>query len=167
MMACLVNVNAKGTYRGFVSIGPSFGHGVSLDFTTVHGYQFNKNWFAGIGVGLINSIRTETSNNFYVHYEELSIPIFIKVRFDILSEKALTWFADANIGYAILDDGFVAQPVYASTMIGLRQRLAERLGLNFGVGASLVPSSKLEAEYNWSGHRKTAFKFNVKLGVDF
>ena len=171
MIACMVNANAQGSYRGFVDVGPSFGHGVSLDITTAHGYQFNQNWFAGIGTGLVNILNTHIHDgdgkNSTTRTEMLSIPLFVKLRFDILSEKALTWFADANIGYAIFPySDFEAEPVYASTMIGLRRRLTERFGLNFGIGVSLVPST-FEESYNYKYTKESAIKFNIKVGIDF
>ena len=165
MMACFVNANAKGTYRGFFDAGPSITNGFSLDITTTHGYQFNQNWFLGAGTGLINIIESY-NNNFDTG---LSLPIFAKVRFDNLSEKDLTWFTEANIGCAIVEDDF---PLYLSFLTGLRKRLTERLGLNFGIGFSLVPgeedySGYSSYSYYYYSEPVSVFKLNIKVGIDF
>ena len=160
MIASLVNVNAQGTYRGFLDVAPSIGNGFSFDITTAHGYQFNRNWFLGAGVGLVNIIETIYEGAGQGCYEELSIPIFAKVRFDNLSEKELTFFAEGNIGYAVVCDG---EPIYASLIVGMRKRLTERMGLNFGVGFSIVPS----ASWDYGTDQTTAPKFNIKVGIDF
>ncbi len=159
MIASVMSVNAQGGYRGFFEVTPSLGHGVSFDVTTAHGWQFNQNWFLGAGVGAVNILNTYEGPWFDMYSETLSVPIFAKVRFDLLSEKALTWFADLNIGYVVYQDDDVYKP-YSSFSVGARHRLTERFGLNFGVGCSVVPSVT-DYEDN------AAFKFNVKIGVDF
>lgn len=171
MIASLVNVNAQGTYRGFVDVGPSIGNGFSIDITTAHGWQFNQNWFLGAGIGAINCI--ETYNYQYYgdggkeSYEGISLPIFAKVRFDNLGEKSLTFFAEANLGYSIVASyGDSDNPLYASLAVGLRKRLTERIGLNYGIGFSIVPSYYCDySDCDEGGD--SAFKFNVKVGIDF
>lgn len=162
VIASLVNVNAQGTYRGFVDVAPSIGNGFSIDITTAHGYQFNQNWFLGAGVGCVNLIETYNSDT---NYECNSVPIFAKVRFDNLSEKELTFFAEGNIGYCVVTniDGW-GNPLYTSLTVGMRKRLTERMGINFGVGFSIVPS---EYYNGYDDYDESAFKFNVKVGVDF
>ena len=174
MIACMVNANAQGSYRGFVDVGPSFGHGVSLDITTAHGYQFNKNWFAGIGTGLVNIIETSVyeSKSGIQNVEECYFPIFAKVRYDILSEKALTWFADANIGYAFTSNYMdTGRPLYAAALFGVRHRLTEKLGLNIGVGCSVIPSFRFRYSSSTSiediEEKQSTIKFNIKVGIDF
>lgn len=170
MIASLVNVNAQGTYRGFVDVAPSIGNGFSIDITTAHGWQFNQNWFLGAGVGVVNILETYNSDT---NEEELSLPIFAKVRFDNLSEKDLTFFAEGNIGYCVVTNiGGWGNPLYSTFAVGMRKRLTERMGLNFGVGFSIVPSEYYESYYNgnyweYSDYDDSAFKFNVKVGIDF
>ncbi len=166
VMASMVNVNAQGTYRGFLDLGPSFGNGFSLDFTTAHGWQFNQNWFLGAGVGAVNVIETYNSDT---NDEMISVPIFAKVRFDNLSEKVLTFFTEGNIGYCVhCNGGSAGFPLYASFMLGMRHRLTEKMGLNFGVGFSIVPSESYESNsYYYYDDDDSALKFNIKVGVDF
>ena len=159
VIASVMNVNAQG-YRGFFEVTPSLGHGVSFDVTTAHGWQFNQNWFVGAGIGAVNVLETE---DFLYEYEEnISMPIFAKVRFDLLSEKVLTWFADLNVGYVACSELDAYLQLYSSLSVGMRYRLTERFGLNFGVGCSLVPS-----DYYYYAYGSSAFKLNVKVGIDF
>lgn len=165
VLVSVMGVKAQGGYRGFVDVGPSIsGSGVSLDITTAHGYQFNKNWFLGGGVGLINIIETQKDKDYdYYEGEWLSIPIFLKVRFDMLSEKSWTFFAEANLG-PCYDLEYEGVYFYGSTMLGVRKRIKEKLGINIGVGCSIIPSCY---ENGWDYEPQPVAKFNIKVGVDF
>lgn len=165
MLVSVMGVKAQGGYRGFVDVGPSIGgSGVSLDVTTAHGYQFNKNWFLGGGVGLINIIETYDDDYDHVYNGEyVSIPIFLKVRFDMLSEKSWTFFAEESIGPSYdIDGGDIY--FYSSTMVGVRKRITERIGINFGIGCSVIPGWY---EDSWDYELQPVAKFNIKVGVDF
>lgn len=165
ILVSVVGVKAQGGYRGFVDVGPSIGErGVSLDVTTAHGYQFNKNWFLGGGIGLINIIETSDYDSYYDSEEWISIPLFAKVRFDMLSEKSWTFFAEANLG-PCYDLEYEGVYFYGSTMLGVRKRITERIGINMGIGCSVIPSSYYSYEY-YDEVEPTA-KFNIKVGVDF
>ncbi|MBQ1987914.1 MAG: hypothetical protein II235_07315 [Muribaculaceae bacterium] len=165
ILVSVVGVKAQGGYRGFVDVGPSIGErGVSLDVTTAHGYQFNKNWFLGGGIGLINIIETSDYDSYYDSEEWISIPLFAKVRFDMLSEKSWTFFAEANLG-PCYDLEYEGVYFYGSTMLGVRKRITERIGINMGIGCSVIPSSYYSSEY-YDEVEPTA-KFNIKVGVDF
>ena len=165
MLVSVMGVKAQGGYRGFVDVGPSIGgSGVSLDVTTAHGYQFNKNWFLGGGIGLINIIETSDYDSYYDSEEWISIPLFAKVRFDMLSEKSWTFFAEANLG-PCYDLEYEGVYFYGSTMLGVRKRITERIGINMGIGCSVIPSSYYSSEY-YDEVEPTA-KFNIKVGVDF
>lgn len=165
ILVSVVGVKAQGGYRGFVDVGPSIGErGVSLDVTTAHGYQFNKNWFLGGGIGLINIIETSDYYSYYDSEEWISIPLFAKVRFDMLSEKSWTFFAEANLG-PCYDLEYEGVYFYGSTMLGVRKRITERIGINMGIGCSVIPSSYYSYEY-YDEVEPTA-KFNIKVGVDF
>ena len=164
MLVCVMGVKAQGGYRGFVDIGPSIGdRGVSLDVTTAHGYQFNKNWFLGGGIGLINIIETYYDECGAYWGESISIPLFAKVRFDMLSEKSWTFFAEESIGPSYdIDGGDIY--FYSSTMVGVRKRITERIGINFGIGCSIIPGWY---EDSWDYELQPVAKFNIKVGVDF
>ena len=165
ILVSVVGVKAQGGYRGFVDVGPSIGErGVSLDVTTAHGYQFNKNWLLGGGIGLINIIETSDYDSYYDSEEWISIPLFAKVRFDMLSEKSWTFFAEANLG-PCYDLEYEGVYFYGSTMLGVRKRITERIGINMGIGCSVIPSSYYSSEY-YDEVEPTA-KFNIKVGVDF
>lgn len=165
MLVCVMGVKAQGGYRGFVDVGPSIGErGVSLDVTTAHGYQFNKNWFLGGGIGLINIIETSDYDSYYDSEEWISIPLFAKVRFDMLSEKSWTFFAEANLG-PCYDLEYEGVYFYGSTMLGVRKRITERIGINMGIGCSVIPSSYYSSKYD--DEVEPTAKFNIKVGVDF
>ena len=50
-------------------------------------------------------------------------------------------------------------------MLGVRKRITERIGINMGIGCSVIPSSYYSSEY-YDEVEPTA-KFNIKVGVDF
>lgn len=162
MIASVMSVNAQGGYRGFFEVIPSLGHGVSFDVITAHGWQFNQNWFLGAGVGAVNILGTNDDGWCGEDDITLSVPIFAKIRFDLLSEKTLTWFADLNIGCSVCKESEYANLFYSSFSVGMRQQLTEQLGLNYGIGCSLMP-----AYWGHIGGVSKAFKFNVKVGIDF
>ena len=145
MMACFVNTNAKGTYRGFFDAGPTIGEGLGISTSTTHGYQFNKNWFLGAGLGYLYNNNDD---------DTIGLPIFINVRYDRLSEKVWTFYAEYSVGYNVAygsDDA-----IFMSATTGVRKRLAERFGLNFGVGFTVA-----NCKYN------TAGGLCLKIGIDF
>ena len=123
---------------------------------------FNKNWFLGGGIGLINIIETSDYDSYYDSEEWISIPLFAKVRFDMLSEKSWTFFAEANLG-PCYDLEYEGVYFYGSTMLGVRKRITERIGINMGVGCSVIPSSWWDSVQEI----QSVAKFNIKVGVDF
>lgn len=145
VMASMVNVNAQGTYRGFFDVGPTIGDGPGISTTTTHGYQFNKNWFLGAGLGFLFN---DTEEDLF------GTPIFINVRYDRLSEKVWTFYAEYSIGYNLEDAG--DESIFMSATAGIRKRMAEKLGLNFGIGFTAVNNSD-------GGAGGLCFK----VGVDF
>ncbi len=74
----------KGFYN-VTSIGLLFGEGENgfLPFpslTTVNGYQFNKHWFAGLGIG-------------FEHFEWSVLPLFVQAAYDFKNERFTPYIA--------------------------------------------------------------------------
>lgn len=147
LMACLTNANA-GTYRGFFDITPKFPY-YDLELTTTHGWQFNSKLYLGAGTGLIDVLCGEALDD---SDNTTAIPIFVKFRVDNLCEKRWTPFGEIKTG--IYKEIFDAADfgLYLVLQGGVRYALAERLGLNCGLGFSVTSSSSM-------------FTFNI--GIDF
>ena len=145
-MACLTNANA-GTYRGFFDITPKFPY-YDLELTTTHGWQFNSKLYLGAGTGIVNVLFGEGFGDVDNY---MAIPLFIKFRVDNLCEKRWTPFGEIKTGvYGVIVDEDFAGP-YIVLQGGVRYALAERLGLNCGLGFSVC----------------TSCMFTFNIGIDF
>ena len=134
-------------YRGFLEIGPAISlkgnyvysycdysevsHLGYFTFNTTHGYQFNKNWFLGAGIG-INVLD--------------GIPLFLDGRYDFNIGKA-TPFVDFRIIYNFMDSGDSSGMGFAPT-IGYRFNWGRKFSLNLGVGFTFRDMKV------WKGHEE-------------
>lgn len=112
-------------YRAFINLGGGVGVGdyglEKLDFSTVHGYQINPNWFAGIGFGWQ-----------IMDFDFLHCPLFAEGRYDIM-EGNFSPFVGLRLGVAFDEGGSY---FYYAPSLGLR--VANRLNLSFAYDASSV-----------------------------
>lgn len=84
--------------------------GMGFDITYSLGYQFNRNWFVGVGTGYIHSFEDYHCEGFSREYgykwddefrntELRTVPLFAQVRWYMTRKKVSPYF-DAKIGYA-------------------------------------------------------------------
>lgn len=132
-------------------------------FSTSHGYQFNPNFFLGAGLD-------------YEHCNKISsdiLALYLQGRTDITFGR-FTPFGDIRLGYNCVVNG----GVYFSPTVGYRFSWSRKLGLNLGVGLTLVgygydqyeivedPSGYKELHKTGTIHRSIGF-FSFRIGIDF
>lgn len=117
-----------------------------LMFTATGGYQICSPLFVGVGVGAQYWYNSDNNT--------LAIPIFADVRYDLRTSSRWGFFADARVGYTVIDiDGF-----YFTPYVGVRYGLSEKLGLNLGLGYEMQKCNGIDGSCNGIA---------IKFGVDF
>lgn len=143
-------------YKGFIESGFIFDlsdcNANHLNFSTIHGYQFNNYLFLGGGVGINN----------YTDADSYSVPIFANFRVNFM-DKRITPFADITSGYSAGD----VEGGFANMGLGVRFSLARKMAINV----------KLEynyQEYDYSYHSyyyyiesESINGLGVKVGFEF
>ncbi len=128
-----------------------------IDASVSYGYQVATNVRLGAGVGV----------NYFSDLEKSAIPIFALVRFDLPSmhgTKPSGPFVELRAGYAAGD----MSGLYMSPSVGYRLGLSPTMGLNIGVGYTLL-KYKYDFEYL---NAKYDHNFNLgglsfRVGVEF
>jgi hypothetical protein len=135
--------------------------------STSHGYQFNSNLFAGVGLTLDRN----------VDFDEWMFPVFAQVRTD-QNWGGFTPFGDLRIGYNLTDGG----GIYFSPTVGYRFNWGRKMNLNVGVGLTLrgysvekyyddfyeTPDGTSYATTTYIGNsHKARAMFNIRVGIDF
>lgn len=164
--------NPQRGYRGFLDISYSrmnaelfgFLSSVSNDWgiSTVHGYQINPMFFAGVGAEIISC---SPGNNFYV-------PVFGDFRADFKFGR-FTPYADLRAGYAFADNGGFR----FSPSIGYRFNTRRRVGWNLSIGYTFqhVRGSSFQVGSYWDPTHVETYViepynmngFTVRFGLDF
>lgn len=132
-------------------------------FATSHGRQFNPLIFVGAGL----NYEYYTKN-----YGHILAP-FVQGRIDLLLNR-FTPFGDIRLGYNLTNGG----GVYFSPNVGYRFNWGRKVGINLGVGLTVLgytydkyridvsPDEYLLMTCIGKGHGSQAF-FTFKLGFDF
>lgn len=164
-------------YRGFVEAGYSFGVGPQalnrIEISTTHGYQFNKYFFAGVGIG-VNYYTLESTPH---AGRALSKPVFAELRGD-WSGSRISPFVAVKVGYTLRGvhrvEGF-----YFAPAVGLRYATSQGNGWNLSLGYTVqedkrdcpyrVLSASEVGQYEEMCLRKwkNLGAITVKLGFDF
>lgn len=114
-------------------------------FTTIHGYQIDKNFVIGAGTGA----------SFY--NGGAMIPLFLDFRYSFYIDTFTPYlFGDGGLLFNLSDLNNETR-IFINPGIGVKYALSEKLGLNFGVGYWLQAGG--------SSNRDSFI--NVKLGVMF
>lgn len=147
-------------YRGFFDVGYSVGVGDlgegRIETSTVHGYQFNPYFFAGVGVGFS-----------YFHDSEVwGLPIFADFRgeYGNFGSGRVAPFIDFRIGYTPTDiSGF-----YMSPSVGVRYAISPKAGINLSLGYTMQKCDIIVTDgyYYYSGTGNSG-GFTIRLGIDF
>lgn len=124
-------------------------------FTTTHGYQFNKYFFVGAGVGISFITYNFKSASFAIDY-----PIFATGRADWKVGK-VPLFADLRLGTFIKTcRGYNNDRLFINPSIGYHCAWGRKVSLNIGGGLSI---HCLDRSYN-SGWKLMP---SIKVGIEF
>ncbi|GEM_PF-901722 len=95
-----------------------------LGFSNVFGYQINKNFLSGVGIGL---------NSFD---GGIGIPVFLDFRYSLNPKPSgLTPFIAADGGLQIYPDHFSISSIFIQPAIGLQKKLGPKTSLKISVGS--------------------------------
>lgn len=132
--------------------------------STSHGYQINPLFFVGAGIGLENNQKWGT----------WIAPIFAQGRLDLQLGK-FTPFADVRLGWNMTEGG----GVYFSPTVGYRFNWGRKMGVNIGLGLSLIDykiykyegtmdidNGFYELYYAGTYHQVKPY-FSFRVGIDF
>lgn len=131
--------------------------------STSHGFQINPTYFVGAGLSMEK----------YADNDSWLAPVFLQGRADLKLGK-FTPFADIRLGYNTAKNG----DAYLSPTIGYRLNWGRKLGVNLGLGLTVVgyktynyeiseiAPDEYELNYTGSKHAMHAF-FTFRLGIDF
>ena len=134
------NVGIKGFVEGGYTIGAGNSDIFRLSLLGTVGWQFNPNFFVGIGSG----------ENFYTDSKQYSIPIYADIR---VNNKSL--FLDVKAGYSISDiEGF-----YFSPSFGCRLGTKINTAFTFSLGYEYQRSNSLIDGSNNASGLVTRFGF--------
>lgn len=148
-------------YYGTMTLGAFGGSAFTGNLSVVNGFQFNKHWAVGLGIGIEN------------FYNNLYVPLFIEGKYDFL-KKSSTPFVTAGFGYDIpfeITDknkgGILAQG-----LIGFKHQIGEHFGIITGLGFRY---GRLEVEdWNWWNGTQSSIKtiyeinrFDIRFGFIF
>lgn len=122
-------VGIKGFVEGGYTIGDGYSDIFRLSLLGTVGWQFNSNFFVGIGSG----------ENFYTDSKQYSIPIYADFR---INNKSL--FFDVKAGYSISDiEGFYFSPSFGCRLgTKINTAFTFSLGYEFQRSNSLIDGSK-------------------------
>lgn len=166
---------------------------VAFGMNIAEGYQINKMFFAGIGVGgytVIDHFRVKDINENYgygeTHFPAIMLPVFADLRWTLDIGKTVTPFVDLKIGYQFqvaLSDGEISWSYGDEDNLYLRQiagfYFQPTVGLRFGkasafnLGITFNPTINQKIYRGVDGNVATPFKdlksgaLMLSLGADF
>lgn len=161
-IAATAEMPAKG-YRGFVDWSNDiYNSAFYTGLTTTHGYQLNSMFFVGAGVGFEK----------YTEADSWIVPLYADGRADF-NFGGFTPFLDLRLGGNLSEGG----GVFFSPTIGYRYNWGRKVGINFGLGMSVVGYTTEWYSLNYSGGAFSISKyknahdsfcsFSFRLGIDF
>ena len=151
--------NSYAGYRGMFDVNYALGigeHSINrFGLNTIHGYDFNRYIFTGIGVGF----------NYFYDSESFNLPIFADARFLLPFEDNAAFFLDCRIGYSLLD----ANGLYMSPSFGLR--LGRKTAITLSVGYDFQHYDAIYRGHLSDGtyiyEKDNAGAITFRLGMDF
>lgn len=151
--------NSYAGYRGMFDVNYALGigeHSINrFGLSTIHGYDFNRYIFTGIGVGF----------NYFYNSESFNLPIFADARFLLPFEDNAAFFLDCRIGYSLLD----ADGLYMSPSLGLR--LGRKTAITLSIGYDFQHYDAIYCGHLSNGtfiyEKDNAGAIIFRLGMDF
>jgi hypothetical protein len=171
------NNNSVSDYKesGFTNISEiEFGlgsGGSGFGLRTINGYQFNKHFFIGLGIGFNYqpNIPISPENILFAqgfNYNLKDLPVFIDVRYSIL-ENEHSFFGYLDFGYSILLSSYsnatISQPDSINNYYD-NYKFSGGLMYAFGIGYKLFLSHNfawtISIGYNYTGTKATDNYYN-------
>ena len=151
--------NPHAGYRGMLDVNYALGigeHSINrFGLSTVHGYDFNRYIFTGIGVGF----------NYFYDSESFNLPIFADARFLLPFEDNAAFFLDCRIGYSLLDaDGLYMSPSFG-LRFGRKTAITLSVGYDFQHYDAIYRGHLSDGTYIYEKDNAGAITF--RLGMDF
>lgn len=154
-----IRSNSYAGYRGMLDVNYALGvgeHSINrFGVSTIHGYDFNRYIFTGIGVGF----------NYFYDSESFNLPIFANARFLVPFEDNAALFLDCRIGYSLLD----ADGLYLSPALGLR--FGRKTAITFSIGYDFQHYDAIYCGHLSNGtfiyEKDNAGAITFRLGIDF
>jgi len=116
-----------------------------LGLTNIFGYQIDRNFFAGIGVG-------------YLHYEGGDLfPVFLEYKFNMYLKNFSTFFYADGGGVAHLTEFYDKSKIFVNPGVGISRTLSPRFDVNLSVGYMIQARTTLT---------RVTF-LNFKLGISW
>jgi hypothetical protein len=144
-------------YKGYVNITElTYGIGLSdinvsyakyhTGLTTVNGYQINRFWITGAGIGLL------FYNDGYL------VPLYLSGRFSYPAVNSrFSWYINTDAGALFYLKDFQGTRLFVNPLVGARYTITSTLAANIGIG--------LFTQMGPNTHRDSFLNF--KLGVIF
>lgn len=144
-------------YRGSVE----YGNNTNTDnrklqinsFFTVHGYQFNQYFFAGLGFGLEQISYKDDDITLYLN--QYNLPLIADVRFYLLP-MSISPVVDLRAGYTVL--GFKGS--YYNPSIGVDFSVSPRFGL-------FLLAGYFKQKYDYLGNKGESNNISFRFGFHF
>jgi hypothetical protein len=127
--------------KGYITVNEmTYGLGLSstnvpysnnyLGFTTIQGYQINKNFMFGAGAG------------FFIYDAGKAAPLFLNFQYRFYTTKSLTSYASAEGGFLFKFGGEkTATDLFINPIIGVRHDFSRDVAGNIGIGMMVQQGS--------------------------
>lgn len=126
-----------------------------LGFDNIFGYQINKNFLSGIGIGL------------HSFDGGLGIPVFLDLRYSLKPKPSgLTPFIAADGGLEVYPDKFSSTSIFIQPTIGLHKKLGPKTSLKISIGTLTIGMSPVEPIRSTFFIIKGGISFSGKKGPE-
>lgn len=151
-------------YRGIVETGFALGVGDfaadRITLNSVHGYQFNPHFFAGLGTGA----------RYYYDSSSFVVPVFADFRVNLLDRKTSPYLA-VGIGYSFdANSNFEGFGLLVNPSVGISFAVSKKSVMHVGAGYELQRAKAYYYDY-YSGHswssNESMSAISINIGISF
>jgi uncharacterized lipoprotein YehR (DUF1307 family) len=123
-----------------------------IGVSNIFGYQVNRNFLTGLGVGL------------YSYNGGILVPLFLDTRYNFKPTAPLSPFISAEGGLQINPNDFEKTTIFINPSVGLRKKIGGKSWLNFGLGVLTIgrPDGERSSFFTIKG----AVSFSGKKGPE-
>lgn len=146
-------------YYNLTSVSLLGGSALSGSFQIVNGYEFNKHWAAGLGIGVEN------------FYGQNYFPLFIDSKYTLL-DQPFSPFCSVNLGYDLPTENFERNKggFMGTGRIGIQHQLGNHFGLITSAGYRYAYIKQNEWAWwgnNWVEEIREINRFEFRFGFIF